>query len=213
LDELQRVAGEVGIQPEMVAKAVGELANPIAEPTIELTASTIQLDREFEGVFDDEAWEDAVSELRMLARRAGTTKQRGSTSEWMCRTDSMLVTFAATRRGERTRLRLMADLTNTIQGAWVVATTLGVLAIVAGVKLSRGGANPWLALAIGAAIVIAGAIGTQLVLRASVKQALRRWQSLFEKAGRSVAQPIAPATSIQPATASDELVQRLGDHA
>src|SRR5579872_5284401 len=195
LDELQRVAGEVGIQPEMVAKAAGELASPVAEPSLEIGSSTIHLDRELDGVFDEEAWEDAVSDLRLLAKRAGTTKQRGSTSEWMCRTDTLLVTFAATRRGDRTRLRLMADLSNAVQGAWVTATTCGVLAIVVGVKLARTGAEPLLALGVGAGIVIIGAIGTRFVVRASVKSSLARWQALFERAVRTVSQAPLPQPS------------------
>ena len=208
LDELQRLATEVGIDPVMVERAVGELAKTPTNLVDEGGTDSLRLEQTVAGSLDDEAWEEIVADFRLFARRPGITKQRGTTTEWMCRSDAGVVTFTATRRGPQTRFRLIGDMGKAVQGAWTAAAVCGTLAIVVGVKMVRLGSDPLLAFLLAAGIVAIGALGTHLFVRTMAKQAASRLRAIFERATRSVQDSPVLESTIS-GGAEDTLIQRL----
>ena len=212
LSDIQRLATEVGIDPIMVERAARELSSQPKDAVVDERAISILLDQTVDGVLDEEGWEEVVAGLRLYAKRSGTTRQRGLTSEWVCRSETGGVTFGATRRGQQTRFRLIGDMAAGIQAMWSTAPPICfVIGVVTAAVLSKRGliGPPW-AIALGATVVAAGCIGTHFASRAWAKRARAELRSVFEGAVRAV----RPETEAAPAplmqATESPIVQRLG---
>ncbi len=123
MEELQRVALEVGIQPQALAEAALE---------VESRESGISrvLDHTVDGVITDEQWEDIVIRLRQYAGKAGTSTVQGSSREWTADWEMGSMTLTASTRNNQTRIRLLGDSTGAGAMAYVFGGILGFLATI-----------------------------------------------------------------------------------
>ena len=136
LDELKRVAAEVGIESEIVERAAIEVD---AKPSKEAKRTdSLMLDHTVDGALSEEAWEDATMSLRQIVGRPGTVTVHESTREWSGGWDLGNVTLFATSREGRTRLRMLADTSGMTALAWGVGGTFGLIgSLMTGVLLRK----------------------------------------------------------------------------
>ena len=210
LTDIQRLASEVGIDPAMVARAAGELSAQPQDAVVDERASSILLDQTVDGVLDEEGWEEVVTGLRHYAKRSGATRQRGSTSEWSCRSDAGGVTFSATRRGDSTRLRLIGDMSTGLQAIWSTAGPICfVLAVVSGALLSKHTLEHVWAFVFSVVALATGCVAIHFGTRAWARRARADLRGVFERATRAVRQggDVAPLTV--PNETETEIVQRV----
>jgi hypothetical protein len=154
LDELKRVAAEVGIEPEIVDRAANEVN---IKPNIEAKQTdALMLDQTVDGVLSEEAWEDATMGLRQIVGRPGNVSVHGSTREWSAGLDLGNISLFATTKEGRTRLRMLADTTGLSALAWVIGGTVGLLgSLLTGILLRKNaGLENWSSFLIAIAVLI-----------------------------------------------------------
>jgi hypothetical protein len=138
LAELQEIGREVGITPDLVARAAASLeqaGTPTSRKFLGLpigVGRTIELDRKL----SDDEWERLVVDLRETFNARGTVRQEGSFRQWT--NGNLQVLLEPTASGHRIRL-------STVKGdalAWMRGglVTLGIATIVA-IAAVVGGPN------------------------------------------------------------------------
>ena len=125
LEELQRVASEVGIEPHVVQQAALEVDSGAKGKA----ASAKVLDHTVDGPVTDEQWEDMVISLRQRTGKSGSTTTQGTTREWTADTDMGSLTLTASTRNGRTRYRLFGDATNVTTAGWILGIAFGFVAV------------------------------------------------------------------------------------
>lgn len=125
LEELKRVAGEVGIESEIVERAALEVSDRVSKGT--KPSGALMLDQTIEGALSEEAWVDATMNLRHFVGKPGTISIHESTREWSGGWDLGNVTLFATTRQGKTRVRMLADTTGLSTLAWTIGSTVGLL--------------------------------------------------------------------------------------
>lgn len=127
LPELQKVAEELGLDPQMVAMAAERTERDAALDggQTELLGAPPQyeLERVFEGGFADEGWMAAVAEMDRVYGK-GRAKGAGGTRTWHRKMDFGWVTLTATTLNGRTQVRFMSHIDNGI--GWGMAAMAGV---------------------------------------------------------------------------------------
>jgi hypothetical protein len=167
LAEIQRVAGEVGIEPVHIESAAASLdRNPSgqSEPPRKAPAREI-FERTCDGDLDDLAWEEVVGELRATLGSTGSASAMGTTREWAGKTDLAAAHLAATTRNSRTRFRLIYNQSSGLVVGWFVSSVVAMLAtLFIGIALGKAGtAALFVVLAILAAVATT-LIGTSMLL-------------------------------------------------
>jgi hypothetical protein len=107
LDEIQELAADSGIDPELVLAAVSELKadQEALKKNIWGGPLSSTLIRSVEGQISDETWEEMLALLRRNYKETGETERRGSTRQWMSRGhDGRRSHLIATYRDGRTEL-------------------------------------------------------------------------------------------------------------
>ena len=166
LDELEKVAAEVGIDAAHLRAAAAEVdaAGGVSQRRTR-SASHIFVERWVAGTLTDEAWDDIVAELQnrfgksgiasMLpaSGTAGTVQQVGRNREWV-HTDGLGVEtrVLASGRGDRVRLRLSQRVgiaTPTTDGS-IIGIGLGWIpgVLIAALAIGKGNLNAPLAIPI-----------------------------------------------------------------
>jgi hypothetical protein len=123
IDDIKRLASEVGIEPRHIAKAAEQLGEPpkrLKRFEFFGAHATEVLERTYDGLLDDEAWEDLVGELRLTFGSEGTSTQVGHSQEWKGGTDTISAHLSATVRNGRTRYRLAVNRTGGISITWAL---------------------------------------------------------------------------------------------
>jgi hypothetical protein len=108
LTELQRVAGELGIDPEHIGRAARELGTS-PKPSSRYKSDSLLIERTVDGELSDETWDELVTELRRFAGKPGKSEKAGNSREWTGKAGAGSVMLSATTRRGRTRLKLLAD--------------------------------------------------------------------------------------------------------
>lgn len=169
LDELQRLAGEVGIAPEAVEQAAIELRHDSMEPAATVQGSSCLLEANAQGALTPEAWDDVVTQFRALCGRHGEGELEGGRAEWRCRSDSVGISLVATQRGNRVRLRLVGDTSNLTAVGWtlgsVAAILMGPLVLALAIRIGEGDALQWAAASM--AVVL---VATAQIIRVKVRR-------------------------------------------
>jgi hypothetical protein len=107
MEELQQLAAESGLDPELVVAAALELdSDDAAEGTNWWGGPlTLTLVRVVEGPLSDDTWEEMLAVLRRQYKETGITEQRGSTRQWsFSARDQRKGHLIATCKGGRTEL-------------------------------------------------------------------------------------------------------------
>jgi hypothetical protein len=166
LEEIQRLAEEVGIDPGLITQAASDVdiqTSPSGSPD---RPFSLLLDRAVDGQISEEVWEDLVVQLRHYAGRPGEVKAGSASREWIGRSDAGTLTLMATRSGERTRLRLMANFNNGAS-AW------GVLPMAGFFVGTMAGALTFKAFGAPIGLSVFGTVMTASVLYAAI--GVKRW--------------------------------------
>lgn len=142
LEELQRVASEVGIEPHVVEQAALEVDSGAKGHT----ASAKVLDHTIDGPITDEQWEDMVISLRQYSGKPGTSTLQGSTREWTSDTDMGSLSLTAATRNGRTRFRMMGDNSSVSAVGWTMGLTFGFIGvlIMCAILGKKTGLDAWL---------------------------------------------------------------------
>lgn len=130
LEELQKVALEVGIEPHVVEQAALEVGTGAMGAKSDSAGKV--LDHTVVGEITDEQWEDIVIRLRQYAGKAGTSTLQGSTREWTGEWDTGSLTLTASSRNGQTRLRLVGDASSAGAVGWVLGLIGGFLSVLIG---------------------------------------------------------------------------------
>ncbi|MBS1716804.1 MAG: hypothetical protein JSS72_03630 [Armatimonadetes bacterium] len=109
LDQLKKIASEVGIDPALVEQAATEVNTKLLTPVTSDQGVVTLFERNINDELSASAWEDIIATLRSYTGATGTVSQDGATKEWQCRTGTVGITFSTTVRAGRTRFRLIAD--------------------------------------------------------------------------------------------------------
>ena len=120
LEELQRVAQEVGLDPREIGRAAKSLESD-RKVQRNRSANSVLLQQSVEGELSEEMWEQLVTAGRAFSGRAGRLVQNGATREWHSNEDAQTLLLSATTRNGRTQIRLLGD----VSGAAILTTTFG----------------------------------------------------------------------------------------
>lgn len=155
LGELQRIAGEVGIDERHIREAAEVLdANPgLLQPK----ATQIELSGEIDWEIDQNVWEDILLELRRTIGGNGTVTERGRVWEWSGDQGGTYFLHVSAHRSEgRTRLRLMAEYSGLLVVTWIVAAMplLGAAGFLGSLAGRAAGLGAGWAVGIGSALAL-----------------------------------------------------------
>lgn len=109
LDEIQELASDSGIDPDLVIAAAMELKadQEALKKTLWGGPLSTTLIRSVDGPISDDTWEEMLAILRRKYKETGETERRGSTRQWMSRgQDGKRAHLIATYRDGRTELEL-----------------------------------------------------------------------------------------------------------
>ena len=171
IQDIQRLASEVGIQPHQIAEAAAKLpaSKPISKQ-FRNTRSSESFDVTVEGVLDDEGWEDVVSELRRSYGTVGTVSQLGSSREWTGSSELFAAHLSATPRGNQTRYRLIVRQEGAVAMAWMAGLVSSLFGSIMAGALVGAKAHA------GVAAVLLTILSVILLAYIVVSTVYRRWQ-------------------------------------
>ncbi len=141
LEELQKIAEEIGIHPEAVIRASNEIGRA-RQTTVGASSRSVLLEQSIGGHLSEENWERIVTASRTAAGSAGSTQLTGDIREWTGATDSESLLVGATNRQGRTHLKLLGDNRGAVAGTVMISIILGMFftmgALVLNIKLHTG---------------------------------------------------------------------------
>ena len=132
VEELQKVAEEVGLHPKYIRLAAEELEQPSPSILSKLIGGPFNYRHSSitEGSLSDEKWEEIVAEIRRGIGKNGKPSKFGKTFEWELREDeSEYIQIYASPQGDQTRIQINADLKNHAALIYGALGTIGVAVI------------------------------------------------------------------------------------
>ncbi len=120
LQELQRVAGEVGIDPGEIERVALDLDSKRQIHTAPRSNSAL-FEQSVAGEISEETWEQLVTVMQAYAGSAGKTEVNEPKREWRGGSDVESVMLSATTRKGRTQLKLLGD----VSGVSTLTATFG----------------------------------------------------------------------------------------
>jgi hypothetical protein len=140
LAEIQEIGRQVGVAPELVARAAASLAQTGTTSTRKLlgltigVGQTVQLERKLSA----DEWDRLVVDLRETFDRTGTVRQDGSLRQWSV--GALQVAVEPTANGDRVRLRTVKESARAwIAGGTVAAVMSAIVGIMAADARRRSG--------------------------------------------------------------------------
>lgn len=129
LEELVRVAVEMGIEPSTVERAAIEVGNS-RSVTASLESNTVLVEQTVQGGLSDDAWEELVTAVRTFTGTAGKSEIGASSREWIGGEMETIVLTGLSKTG-RTQVKLLGD------NSGVTAFTMvkGIVAVMFGAVL------------------------------------------------------------------------------
>jgi hypothetical protein len=181
MQDLQRLAGEIGIEPAAVEKAAKEALQQSSATHVVKNTGSVMLEKTAPGVLNDEQWEDLLFRIRNHTGYMGTSTVDGDKREWRAGGEygSMFLTTVS-RRGS-TRIQMLHDKA----GGMVVFGAVGCMfslmaSLVLGKQLGVHGLNPNMANAIGVALFMILVSIIYFRMRSSMKRAGQRVEELMD---------------------------------
>lgn len=165
LQELERVASELGLEPNIVRRAAEEQSTDGRRAPARLKQGLILADCTLEGAIDDDRWESMVADVRSSIGASGEVSKRGNTFEWTANWEVARLTVTATVRGNQTRIKAMANTEGGTLLFWLLGPLVGAVPLLLAVKKlwSTSGSAP--ALATGLCLAVLAVLGTFLAHR------------------------------------------------
>jgi hypothetical protein len=130
LEELKRIAAEVGVAPQYIDAAAAELRT--GDPSRQRfffwgAPNTTEVEDVVDGEVPEEEWEALVAMIRRSQGQVGETHTLGQTLEWSAPRDHVSIT----PRGGQTRIRILAQHFERILPIYPPATAVSLLLMIA----------------------------------------------------------------------------------
>ena len=125
LAEMERIAGEIGIDPQHVRAAAAEVSGSRATAT----PGVIDLEQVVAVELSEEAWDSILAELRRVFGDAGTTSAVGRAREWDLRQDTTSVHASLISRNGSTKVHLMSNYSSAMGVGWVLWGIFSFMAV------------------------------------------------------------------------------------
>ncbi|NNE70101.1 MAG: hypothetical protein HKN29_07015 [Rhodothermales bacterium] len=132
LDEIQELASDSGIDPDLVVAAAMELKADQEALKKNLWGGPLSttLIRSVDGPLSDDTWEEMLAILRRQYKETGETERRGSTRQWMSRgQDGKRAHLIATYRDGRTELELFRGNPTIAIPFYILPVVFGIIAL------------------------------------------------------------------------------------
>lgn len=128
LAELQSIAREVGISPEMIQKSAQRF-KPAQQPTRKVLGLPLGVARtiEFDRKLTDHEWERIVADLRETFEAPGVVRQQGSLRQWT--NGNLQALLEPTATGQRLRMRTVKGNAPALIGAGIVVFSAATAAL------------------------------------------------------------------------------------
>ena len=145
LADIERVAAEVGIDPQNVKAALVRTQSPskskwakLNEFSILDNSTGLTVTRTFNSKIDDFQWMEILGEFRKIFRGTGNSSSSGSTREWKNQLGAMEAHVFATEKDGSTRIQVLFGatpiyqglVTSVVCGGMAFSSVLGTLLIV-----------------------------------------------------------------------------------
>jgi hypothetical protein len=211
LAELQRVAAEVGLDPELVARAAREIQAAAVEALDSGSGSSVLLDQTLAGSLTEEQWEDVVTELRRLSGKQGKETVSGASSVWVGNWEVANITLTVSKRGNSSRLQMLLDMSGGRVLFWMGGSlaTLALTAVLGGL-MSHSGHGPAATAATVFGVAGGGLLTARYLLsrwmRATHSKATMLFRSIAGRFDSGAAVPISSSPSLPLVQAPDESV-------
>jgi hypothetical protein len=180
LEDLQKVAAEVGIDPTVVDRAAREVRTGPPEKLVS-GANTIMLDRTVSGVVTEEVWDEMVTRLRRHVGKPGRINAHGHTYEWWGGWDTGGLMLTTTSRHGKTRIKLMGETTGGSVLGWTLGLCLGfVTSIATGAIMGKSHQNGWLIFVVVMMVIAMSAFFTDLALRFWRRKMIKGMERVFD---------------------------------
>lgn len=209
--ELRAAAREIGLDPQFVDQALAELDSEPAAASQSFFGGPMraEFDQTFDGVLDDNAWEDTVADLRKTFGEDGTVEVRGSVREWIgTGGGSLPLSFSARQVDGQVRITAMSRHEGLAAICYIIAF-LPFLILTAFLIRGLGLGGP---IAVGAALSVAMVVF--MLTRAIFSSGARQTEVKLRKAVSRFGQRLAPAPLLsgaadpQAESAEDELTEQ-----
>jgi hypothetical protein len=210
LEELQEVARNAGLDPELVAAAAAHLHEPVAPASRFWNLPDVVRDeRVIPGEVTDQLWEQIVDELRRTFGHSGQAGQIGRIREWsFTETGSPGPVHVEVRpEGEQTRMVLTQSLAAHRKAALTATPTIAALGILMPfVALAAGGLAQWpvmlLIFLVHFLIASGVAVGTHRAANVQHRRQRERFEKVLDRvdllALRGGADRVVPAPQTSP---------------
>jgi hypothetical protein len=187
LAELQRVASELGLDPEKVRLAAERADRDAAldggQSDFIGAPPQYEVDRLVECELTDEGWYAAVAEMESVYGD-GQAKLQGTVRSWRKKTDFGWVNLTATPKNGKTLLRFGAHIDNGL--GWALAA-MAVLTLILGGTIFGNIAMPVWAILIGGILLVAAAAGSfKYLTKEWLKADKAKANAALEKAGEVI---------------------------
>ncbi len=131
--DIERLAAEVGIDPQSVGVAINRLQSPskskwekFMEFSLLDNSMGLSVTRTFNGPIDDSTWVEILSELRKIFRGSGITGGSEKAREWTCELGGIAAHAFVTQRDSSTLVRVEFGATATFQGQITSTVCAGI---------------------------------------------------------------------------------------
>ncbi len=170
LDEVERIAADLGVPAEYVRTAAVEMATgreEVQERSINGAPFRMRIAELIDGEIDDDAWADIVMELRRSVSASGKAEEIGSMREWKSVFEDMGQTLAGTQvivrsRDNQSSIELERFYSGAAAFFYVMSAIFG--ATITGISLDGSGLPPWVILPLAAS----GGLGGMAAVRAGI---------------------------------------------
>jgi len=183
LAELQRVAGEVGLDPAMVERAAIEV-DSARTFTTGANSNSVLLEQSVGGELSDEAWERLVTCARSFTGSRGKIDSNPQTREWFGRSEIESTLLSGTNRQGRVQLSLLGDGSGATTLTTLVGTIVGLFAtlipVIVAVKQTSP-SSPWLTALLSVLLACSCAATTFWTIRARRKRFASRLGGLMDR--------------------------------
>jgi hypothetical protein len=125
LAEMERIAAEIGIDPQHVRAAAVDVSGRSTTGT----SGVIDLEQIVPAELTEEAWDSILAELRRIFGDAGITSAVGRAREWDLRQETANIHASLVSRNGSTRVHLMENHSTAVSLAWGLWTTFSLLAV------------------------------------------------------------------------------------
>ncbi len=199
LEELQRVAAELGLDPHEIQRAAEGVGNESRSP-MRILDGRVYLDQTVEGEASPEVWQGMVALVQRHYKKPGTVSQRGSNYDWVASEEGGSLTLSLTAKNGKSRIRLESS---SWMGLFFVAVFCPVLTLAFSLSAIKHG---YASLAIGLCLFGAALMFTLVrSFRSNHVQSVRGLMDrlVAEVESGDLAQSLGSASGLSARTTSD----------